>query len=179
MFPRGVRPSKGVSCTVAHFGLRGVQFWCSTVTLFRILAVRDVGSARALDAYLKEGERASSPTEKDADGFWARPCWVPRNFFLGPLPHFLIRELDGGRRDCVWFFEFCGFSAWGLGEIRSDWRTRLPMLLAWQKMRALLPVRHCRLWSWPFWMFRALSVMLTGLSHGWRVVRNTRPAYVL
>ena len=38
--------------------------------------------APALDAYLIEGERASSPMEKGADRFWAGHLWVPRNFFL-------------------------------------------------------------------------------------------------
>ena len=54
------------------------------VTLFRILAVRDVGSARALEAYRKEGERALSPTEKDADGFWLAPVGCPETSSLGP-----------------------------------------------------------------------------------------------
>ena len=69
-----------------------------------LVRVDPLAGAPARDAYLKESERASSPMEKGADGYWAGHFWVSRNFPLLPqsCP---IKELT-----MCEFLERCGTS---------------------------------------------------------------------
>ena len=64
-----------------------------------------LAGAPALDAHFTEGERASAPMEKGANGLWAGPfgCPEPSFFAVLGLP---VQALHGGipECDCVWVF---------------------------------------------------------------------------
>ena len=100
-----VRPFKGVSSIVAHFGFRSVQFSCSALTTFSVLAMRgcsEGGSSedsvatwwrwawrvttrwRARPPLMLTLQKVSEPPlqwKKGTNEFWV-PLWVSRTFFL-------------------------------------------------------------------------------------------------